>query len=319
LLAELITTTQLCLPAFLRLIDPSPGKAAAKVSQLPWRASRHSGALEGMKQVGILQPCPKSSLKACAVLFPVLKSSGTDVRAVVNPYINRLLADSVYDTGLPLILLRLVSLSQYKVARTYDGVSMFYQHPMADEVAALFTVKHEGSYFLHNRTCMGYKHAVALSQRTLQLCILEAMHSSGLSTEEVDGEVWVDNIILVATSLDFLVLFEEHFLEASKAINLNCVAECEAGHTVVWVGLELNFEASTYCLTPKWCQKVRPLLDMVRIHAVAGIPLISAVYQKYVGVCTYACYIQRQPMLLMSPLFGPLDPDPKAMVSLDSI
>jgi hypothetical protein len=66
LLAELIETTQ-SLPAFLRLIDPSPGKAAAKVSQLPWRASRLSGALEGMKQVGILQPCPKSSLKACAV------------------------------------------------------------------------------------------------------------------------------------------------------------------------------------------------------------------------------------------------------------
>ena len=166
---------------------------------------------------------------------------------------------------------------------------------------------------------MGYKHAVALSQRTLQVCILEAMETSGLSTNEVDGEVWVDNVILVATTPEFLELFVEHFYAACERINLNCLPECEAGPVVTWVGLEIDLVASTYQLTDKWCQKVRPLLDLVSWHALTDTPLLSAVYQKFVGVCTYACYIQRQPMLIMSPLFTPLVCDPKAMVSLSKV
>ena len=101
--------------------------------------------------------------------------------------------------------------------------------------------------------------------------------------------------------------------------HLNCVPECEPGAVVTWVGLEIDFAASTYRLTSKWCQKVRPILDLVSWHAQTSTPLVSSVYQKFVGICTYACYIQRQPMMLMSPLFGCLDSNPTAMVSLSSV
>ena len=60
-------------------------------------------------------------------------------------------------------------------------------------------------------------------------------------------------------------------------------------------------------------------MDLVSWHAQTRTPLLSAIYQKFVGICTYACYIQKHPMMLMSPLFGCLNSDPTALVNLATV
>lgn len=179
--------------------------------------------------------------------------------------------------------------------KLYDGVSMFYQYGLSDQVANLFVAAIKGSkridLFCHTRLPMGFTYAVHLSQGGLTIVCEMAILLMGSNGKLVGYFIWVDNILLAGETRQMLEKFSALFEMVAKYVNMVVRAETDIVTSGQWSGLHIDLTDKCYSLSEKFLEKASDLLRFIKTQS--GLPLI--VYQKYLGCIAYAAYVLRFP------------------------
>lgn len=305
-------------PSFKKSKDKA--EFLSTIKTLPVRPSKPSECIKGLEKAGVLQQYKVTNLLwLAAVCFPVLKSDGVHVRGVIDPLLNNILPKPLlYDCGLPRIHMALEAMAAYSYAVVYDAVSCFYQFPLSDAVASLFTVKVANKYYRHTRLPMGFCYAVHCTQLFLMWLASTAATRAGLQEGQVMSFVWVDNVVLLATSRQALQSFEQSFTELLKELTVNCRKEQDITPLFTWAGLEIDLTAKSYGLSTKWVSKVKPWQAGIQRAAATSslVPYYS--WQKWIGIVVYACYIRRFSFGLLRPYFQTMK-SPQRLVDISAI
>ena len=271
------------------------------LKQAEFKLTKKSTVSEGMMDLGLVELCD-GEWKCPASIFGVPKGCGTKSRGIVDPRINDYM-DHTADSFLPSILSRLESFHRphLRYGVTLDMVSAFHQFLLSKEIRPFFTSRMKGGAHFWNTTLpMGYRNAVSICQGTLGLACLEARYrveARGIAPmSETDSESWVDNGVLLGSSVAVVQALLDAFREVADELGLAWEQEIEVGHTLKWVGLDIDLASGKYTYAGKWTEKVRPLLEIATQAPACG----STVFAKLAGIACYMCYISRSPMIAIN-------------------
>ena len=146
---------------------------------------------------------------------------------------------------------------RFSFALTVDARSYFYQfpiHPFVRNFFGLAFSRRRGtpSYRRLTRLCMGWRHSPCIAQRTSRTLLKELRRRH--PHLDFFTDVWLDNFVFAANTVEELKTIEAQFFEICDEINLQLHEPSEVSSSVKLLGFVLNMSDKTICHTQKWLE-----------------------------------------------------------------
>lgn len=147
---------------------------------------------------------------------------------------------------------------EHEYGGTSDGVSYFYQFAIHEDIQKYFAARlagHRGKYvdIVSKVMCMGWSWAPAIGQRVSNVLI----RGCGIS--------WVDNFIVLGTSIDDYRTKRKRFLGRVRDVNLELDDYTIQPQSDLYaLGIHFDLKQKRYRMDPKWVEKAeRKLTPLV--------------------------------------------------------
>ena len=138
---------------------------------------------------------------------------------------------------------RLVHQGRFAIA--FDLRCQFFEIPLAAEVATLFTfIGPDGVIYNFTKLPMGFKFSVSIAQTMMKFLTRKAIEGTRVVTD-----VYIDNILLVAESMDDLIRAATRFRDLCRHYNVTLGEVSDMAQTVSFRGIQLNFATKSISLS----------------------------------------------------------------------
>ena len=177
----------------------------------------------------------------------------------------------------------------------------FYQFKSADSVAAYFAVlisKRRGRALCRalTRMCMGWRHAPCIAQRSSRTILLELRRrllSKGLQLDDFYADVWIDNFIFAAHTLDVLNFVLTTFEAVALDLNLKLHPPSPQSSVVDVLGFSVDLASKVIRHSSKWVSKVT---EFWTSHSHIDAVWSFRDWAKMVGNLVWMAYARRLPL-----------------------
>jgi hypothetical protein len=220
--------------------------------------------------------------------FLVRKKNGTGRFIVDARPINRAQKPPP-DMGLPRIGTIIRDVLKHDLAAKTDGVSYFYQFPLAAAIRPYFKIRlarSRGRYanLQLKRMPMGWKYAPMIAQQVSNHLIRSL------------GRAWLDDFILLGMS-DTFDTNRDTFLERLKTYNVEVDnTELEPTKQLKALGLEFDLETKQFRLDPDWVAKRTEHLNGYLEATKEGKPTTVRQFLEVMGSLVWAAYVREVPL-----------------------